>query len=420
MPTQISNPRTYSESDLSGHPPRDPLFVHALYGTSFSPSFNPPTSSSAMLGYLAHRQGNQLPLFPSNPYPTTPPPPIPHKVWILDCKSCGTFLTNRGMKAVLLLRPNVSLYSSDALPVNCSAYPSDPGALRPRVSCRPSTSHISPRTCECLTQTLCCHGCGATIGYMIVIPCTRCTSSITATNRATNGHRFVFHSSEIVATERHYIANEPGVIPLDPVVIPVYREYSAPQVAYPPTDGSRYDQQMSYLTQDYAFRSRSSSPAPLSDYLPTPPLEFADPSLVSAHLDSFPFPRDHTSVENDPSSYSQQFVPPHPRPSPSSVAPQYTYHLTRRPTSAVSTPSIISTDPPLIHSPYAFDWSAEQKELLPPRKLQPGDVLFWHHLAKNGEISGVEEDARARIRRQSSPAVATGKRKIVASLSFSR
>jgi hypothetical protein len=29
-----------------------------------------------------------------------PPPPqmLLHKVWILDCKSCGAFFTNRGMK----------------------------------------------------------------------------------------------------------------------------------------------------------------------------------------------------------------------------------------------------------------------------------------------------------------------------------
>lgn len=34
-----------------------------------------------------------------NPYPTLPPPPqVPHKVWILDCKTCHTFLTNRGME----------------------------------------------------------------------------------------------------------------------------------------------------------------------------------------------------------------------------------------------------------------------------------------------------------------------------------
>lgn len=126
-------------------------------------------------------------LFPANPYALPPPPPVAHKVWILDCKSCGTFLTNRGMKvtrslcsilffrlysslqAVLLLRPNVALYSSDALPVNCSAYSSNPNVLRPAAAC-PSSSAHPLRTCECLTQTLCCHSCGSNIGYMIVIP----------------------------------------------------------------------------------------------------------------------------------------------------------------------------------------------------------------------------------------------------------
>jgi hypothetical protein len=134
---------------------------HALYDNSHNPSFIPP-----MLAYL-HWQ-----------YP--PPLPIPHKVWIIDCKSCATFITNRAMKvyfhhlslrkyfilskAVLLLRPNVSLFSSDAFPLNCSPYTTNPDALRP------PTYPLPLRTCECLTQTLCCHGCGSTIGYMIVIP----------------------------------------------------------------------------------------------------------------------------------------------------------------------------------------------------------------------------------------------------------
>ncbi|EEB88242.1 hypothetical protein MPER_14035, partial [Moniliophthora perniciosa FA553] len=48
---------------------------------------------------------------------------------------------------------------------NCSAYTTNPNVLKPAASCRPP-----PRTCECLTQTLCCHGCGSTVGYMIVIP----------------------------------------------------------------------------------------------------------------------------------------------------------------------------------------------------------------------------------------------------------
>lgn len=111
-------------------------------------------------------------------------PSVAHKVWLLECKHCLTFLTNRGMKvrvvrwhalrpviegrsapqAVLLLRPHVALYSTDALPVNCSAY-----------SARPPLAEYQPkeqqsRTCECLTQTLCCHGCGTSVGYTIVVP----------------------------------------------------------------------------------------------------------------------------------------------------------------------------------------------------------------------------------------------------------
>jgi len=105
---------------------------------------------------------------------------IQHKLWILDCRSCGSFLTNRGMKvppnslpqnqpsfAHLRTRPNVALFSTDALPVNCSAYSSNPDALRSPIF---PPSYTIPRTCECLTQTLCCHSCGSAVGYMIVLP----------------------------------------------------------------------------------------------------------------------------------------------------------------------------------------------------------------------------------------------------------
>lgn len=43
--------------------------------------------------------------------------------------------------------------------------------------------------------------------------CTRCTTSVSANHRHTNGHRFVFHSNEVVGTERLYVPDEPGVIP---------------------------------------------------------------------------------------------------------------------------------------------------------------------------------------------------------------
>ncbi len=60
-------------------------------------SFSPPPST--MFPPHHHHLPHQIHLFPHNPYtPSPPPPPIAHKVWILDCKSCGSFLTNRGMK----------------------------------------------------------------------------------------------------------------------------------------------------------------------------------------------------------------------------------------------------------------------------------------------------------------------------------
>ncbi|KAF7975039.1 hypothetical protein HWV62_10521 [Athelia sp. TMB] len=77
------------------------------------------------------------------------------------------------MKAVLLLRPNVSLFSTDALPINCSTFSSKPDASippPPSTSGAYNTGPSSDRTCECLTQTLCCHGCGGMIGYMVVSP----------------------------------------------------------------------------------------------------------------------------------------------------------------------------------------------------------------------------------------------------------
>ena len=123
----------------------------------------------------------------ADPHASTSVPPVAHKVWLLECKHCRTFLTNRGMKvrltaslfyalsprgrlctqAVLLLRPNVPLYSTDALPVNCSAYSARPPSVG---SPQRQPNEQQPRTCECLTQTLCCHGCGTAVGYMIVVP----------------------------------------------------------------------------------------------------------------------------------------------------------------------------------------------------------------------------------------------------------
>jgi len=229
---------------------------------------------------------------------------------LLECKHCRTFLTNRGMKAVLLLRPNLPLYSTDALPVNCSAYSARPPSLN---SSRPRVNERQSRTCECLTQTLCCHGCGSNVGYMIVFPCARCTSSsISATNRVTNGHRFVFHSSELVASERRYTPGEPGILP-----------------AY---TGSRSS------SQNFSLSPRS--------FLPGTP----DSSLHS----------------------------------PSTTSPALT--------SAYST-----MPPPAPESPCPVPSSEFAEPLKPsPQPLRAGDLLYWHHLTRSGEIPGATDDRRSR------------------------
>lgn len=305
----------------------------------------------------------------SYPPPSFPPAQLAHKVWILDCKSCGTFLTNRGMKAVLLLRPNVSLFSTDALPINCSAYTSNPDALRPP-PCRPPTNASPPRTCECLTQTLCCHTCGTAVGYMIVIPCSRCTSSITATNRATNGHRFVFHSSEILASERYYISDEPGVIPI---------EFTAP-ISPPP------------LTSAYSALSSVDVPAGYRRILHPFPSQ-PSPTLSHSSSESIPTPI---------SEYGDLGSTPHPSsPDPSSFTTSASSRRSPRPLPRSPSPHTSASQPMQSSSQSSNRESTPESSGMPVespvRWLKAGDVLYWHHLAKNGEIPGVQEDPRARV-----------------------
>jgi hypothetical protein len=81
---------------------------------------------------------------------------------------------------VLLLRPNITLYSTDALPANCRPVYQQQGigsAQEPAVQ----------RTCDCLTQSLGCNGCGSQIGYMILAPCDRCNNSVAKHQRSSNG-----------------------------------------------------------------------------------------------------------------------------------------------------------------------------------------------------------------------------------------
>ncbi|OBZ67042.1 hypothetical protein A0H81_12862 [Grifola frondosa] len=277
-------------------------------------------------------------------------------------------LTSTPAQAVLLLRPNVPLYSTDALPVNCSAFSSSPDSTSAPSSSSSAPSSSSPpanpapftqpstlgaerpltRTCECLTQTLCCHGCGSAVGYMIVSPCHRCTSSITANNRATNGHRFVFYSSEIAAGERYYVAGERGV---HPCVLAPASPSVAPRNASPP---------LSPPAPELALGRVSRGAYPPAEFLPTRRAEddtefdallrLSSPGLADAELRV--------------SATSAAAVPP-ARPPPHS-------------TSAHNSGASGFVDPAIRpQPPHAQEG------------LKDGEVLYWHHLVRSGDPGGV-------------------------------
>jgi hypothetical protein len=165
----------------------------------------------------------------------------------------------------------------------------------------------------------------------------------------------------------------------------------------------------------------NSPPSPssthVSDSLPTPPLEYANPIIVSSTaptFDAFPFPRGHDYSTSEhlsshaPGPYPPYFLPhPHSRPPPVLVPSHYPYHLINRPIPAVFSRPDSTTPSPPIHPSFPLGVPSEHKELA-TRKLQAGDMLYWHHLAKHGEIPGVEEDERARG--NSKPTACGGKR----------
>ncbi|KAL8293291.1 hypothetical protein RQP46_000985 [Phenoliferia psychrophenolica] len=142
------------------------------------------------------------------------------------------------MRAVLLLKPNIVLFSTDASPSNASAvWP------EARFDALPME-----RTCDCLTSSLGCHGCGNTVGYHIVQPCARCTASVHRHQRSANHHRYVFHHNEVAFAERQYYPGEAGVtgsrhVPASsrsPSPIPI-RHSPSPEPLPPTTAGADHD-----------------------------------------------------------------------------------------------------------------------------------------------------------------------------------
>ncbi|KAI0644571.1 hypothetical protein C8Q79DRAFT_781034 [Trametes meyenii] len=460
-------------------------------------------------------------IVPVQPFAAPPPPPIPHKVWILDCKSCGMFLTNRGMKAVLLLRPNVPLYSTDALPINCSAFsppsevashapslsvssssgsssaaaPSPPHSARssisgpgpapapaanpgptpsdasqPPATAAAATAERPPsRTCECLTQTLCCHGCGNAVGYMIVAPCQRCTSSITANNRATNGHRFVFYSSEITAGERHYVPGERGVSPFHPPpaaaqtvqtgvagmylslparqLVPPLQSYpppstststsasaSSPTSTVPSSMPSLVSSPVVQPTARVARRTSVDHTAPAgsgSEGTPAPASPVSPGSLSPSALAarsraaSMSFHALAAATTTTTATAAAATVPPAPPNSHSASphaasAPTFSDAQTPARARAASTsaagssgfsayrnggivPGYIAAriqqqqQQPQPQTQQQSQQQQQQQQQQAPEPLRAGEVVYWHHLTRSGEIPAVAEDARARM-----------------------
>ncbi|BGP26535.1 hypothetical protein JCM10295v2_005488 [Rhodotorula toruloides] len=126
------------------------------------------------------------------------PATIPvHRVYVLRCATCDIFLSDRGMRAVLLLKPHIVLFSTDAAPANSETFwPDELG----------EEEHVE-RTCYEAVLTYC----FVTNPDHIVSPCAKCTASVQKHQRTANHHRYVFHHNEVTACERTYFSGERGV-----------------------------------------------------------------------------------------------------------------------------------------------------------------------------------------------------------------
>lgn len=173
---------------------------------------------------------------------------------------------------------------------------------------------------------------------------------MSAGNRSTNGHRFVFHSSEIAASERHYIAGEPGVIPYHPPPPPLCPAVRMmPSSTYPLSTSINGSPIRLPHGGEYYYNQSGQHP----EHLATSPINMGERNS------------DEWSVRTS--------SPPMPPFSP-----------VRSPVPERNLSPLHIPQPPLPRSPS------------PVIKLKGGDMLYWHHLSRHGEIPGVQEDPRAR------------------------
>lgn len=175
-----------------------------------------------------------------------------------------------------------------------------------------------------------------------------------------------------MASERHHIPDEPGVLPVEHPTPPMPPSSPPPLApAYPavfhPADVSTHRRPGSSVLSQVFQPLQTSSPSPGSDYHLSPQMESPDLAPSSAP----PSPQLLTSIP-----------PTSPRRSP-------------RP--------LLQTPFPHNPTPQTLSETRGTTPETSPRKLKAGDVLYWHHLTKHGEIPGVQEDPRARTPNRGDP-----------------
>lgn len=110
-----------------------------------------------------------------SPQPVTGPPPT-DEIFDKHPQDVTDLIQNARAASPAEQRSEQVLYARYFLPPKNAPMDMHPEKATPERSAdmasgaHPSSNQPLPRTCECLTQTLSCHGCGAGIGYMIVAP----------------------------------------------------------------------------------------------------------------------------------------------------------------------------------------------------------------------------------------------------------
>lgn len=179
-----------------------------------------------------------------------------------------------------------------------------------------------------------------------------CTASSSVDNRTTNNHRFVFHCGVVRAHERLYLSEEPYSLDVLPPNLQPMLVYSRSGQTASVAHGDQ---------RDYEMINPSLVRTEISDrgYLPTPP-------------------PDDTTAQSPLSAMST--------PSLDAQVPAVT-------STSISSPLVvrISSRPSNNERDY-FSRSTVKS----PQHLTSGDVVYWHHLSRNGEIPACCDNGKAR------------------------